>query len=231
MGIKKITLVGVTFCCCLALSQTEDERARGARLAKHEDVFRAFAAHAGSPRLEDMKPNPQGVILHERMEIRDYMLPISPLSETDELKGLASRVDAVIAGTTVNRYSAIDASHTFLYSDWIVKVSKVYKNASTVQVGSEATVTRMGGDLMMHGRRIIDKLPAFPDLVIGRDYIFYLKALPETSSFLAISGWTFDVTGTSPVLLADPRDPTGLRSVSSWPTRNFIAAVEGSTIQ
>jgi hypothetical protein len=110
-------------------------------------------------------------------------------------------------------------------------VSKIYKNKSTVQVDSEITVTRMGGDLTLNGRHIIDEESIFPEFAMNHDYVFYLRALPETSSFYALSGETFDVTGTTPILLAGPHNPNGLRAFSSWPTENLLSEVEWSAIQ
>jgi hypothetical protein len=85
--------------------------------------------------------------------------------------------------------------------------------------------------MMLNGRHIIDEQPIFPEFALNRDYVFYLRALPDTSSFQAISGWTFDVTGSAPILLVDPRNPTGLRAFASRSTGDFLAVVEWSTIQ
>jgi hypothetical protein len=233
----RIALAGqaafMTLCCCVALSQTEDATVQE-RLAKHAEVFMAYAGNPRSIRLEDLKPDSEGIIASDRRAGVTYMMFLDgPITEAEELKRLAGRVDvkAVISGTTVRRYSAIDPTHAFLYSDWIVKVSKVYKNKSTVQVGAEITVTRMGGDLTLNGRHIIDKDPIYPEFALNHDYVFYLRALPDTSSFYALGAGTFDVTGATPILLADPHNPTGLWAFSSWPIANFLSEVEWSAIQ
>jgi len=221
----KIALPIGALASCVAIAQTDVAREH---LTKHAEVFKSYALPARSPRLEDLQPNPQGIIQTNRVDILDYMVPDPAVTETQELKGLAGRFDAILSGTTTNRYSAIDPTHTFLYSDWIVKVNKVYKNTSTMQAGSEITVTRLGGDLNVNGKHIIDKEPSFPEFSLNHLYLFCLKALPDTSSFLALGGATFDVTGATPVLLTDPRDPTKMRVFSSRPTAAFLAAVEGS---
>lgn len=181
--------------------------------------------------LKTSKPNAQGVIEHSRAEVADYMQDVPRLTPTQELARLAARFDAVISGTLVRRYSAIDPTHTFLYSDWIVTVAKVYKFTSVAQVGSEITVTRLGGDLTLDGQRIIDRTPVFPDFDLNRKYVFFLKALPDTSSFLAISGATFDVTGTNPTLVADPQNPTGMKAFSALSIVDFLSEVERSVIR
>lgn len=223
------TALLVLLCCCLAVSQTDDATIR-ARLAKHAEVFQR-GSRRGWPRLEDMKPNAQGIIDHERVEVADYMLNSRPLTPTQELARLAGRVDAVISGTTAARYSALDPTHTFLYSDWIVNVAKVYKYPAAIRVGSEITVTRTGGDLILNGRRIIDRTPIFPDFALNHQYVFFLRALPDTSSFQALSGGTFDVTGAAPILVVDPHNPTGMRAFSTWSTADFLSEVERSAVQ
>lgn len=211
-------------------AQTDDATIQD-RLAKHAEVFKRYAGRPGRQRLEDMKPNPQGVIYHDRIEVADYMRDLQPLTAAQELARFVGRFDAVISGTTARQYSAIDATHTFLYSDWIVNVAKVYKYAAAVQVGSQITVTRMGGDLTLNGQRIIDRTPIFPELTPNHRYVFILKALPDTSSFLALSGGTFDVTGATPVLVVDPRNHTAMKAFSTLPTADFLSEVERSVIK
>jgi hypothetical protein len=208
-----------------------DDRTIQDRLAKHADLFKV-----GGPRwvrLEDMKPNAQGVIDYQRSVIYDYMRYDPPLTPEQELAQMAKGADAVVSGPAVGRYSAANPLHTALYSDWVVSVTKVYKNSSTigVQAGSEITVTRIGGDLALNGHRVIYRDSAFPDFAMNHTYVFYLRAHPDSSSFGAISGGTFDLTGTTPALLADPRNPTGMRAFSQSSTTEFLAAVERSTIQ
>ena len=202
-----------------------------ARLAKHAEVFRHQALPAGSARLEDIRPNAQGVIYHQRTEIAEYMHDFPPLTPEQEIGRLTARFDAIVMGVATQRHSAIDPTHTFLYSDWVIKVSKVFKYPTAFQVGSEVTITRLGGDLTLDGRRIIDETPLFPDLALGRQYVFFLKALPDTASFLAVSGATFDVSGATPFLVADPHNPTAMRAFGSGPTAELISAVERSVVR
>jgi hypothetical protein len=212
----------------MVLAQTDDPVIQE-RLAKHANLF--AVGRPNWSRLEDLKPKSQGVVVYEPAITRDNMLHEPPHSPAEELAYFGARTDAVISGTTLKQYSAANSLHTFLYSDWIISVTKIYKNTSTVpaQIGGQITVTRRGGDLVLNGIRVIARDRTFPDFAINHQYVFYLKALPETSSFQAISGATFDVTGTVPLLLLDPHDPTSMRGFVSATKADFFAAVERST--
>jgi hypothetical protein len=177
--------------CGVSPSQTGDAAIQ-ARLAKHAALF-TYRTSPGWPRLESLKPDSDGIIRTQRVTIADYMARSSKDIRTkeSELAKQAKRADAVISGTISRRYSAIDPTHTFLYSDWIVAVGRVYKSSSTVQVGSEIVVTREGGDLILDGQRIIDADPLFPEFILNRKYVFLLRALPDTASFSR--GWGMDV--------------------------------------
>ena len=66
---------------------------------------------------------------------------------------------------------------------------------------------------------------------MNHEYVFYLQAHTDTSSFIALSGGTFDVSGMNPLLILDPHDPTGMRAFASLSKTEFLAAVERSLIQ
>jgi hypothetical protein len=211
----------------LASSQTIDQQET---LAKHAALFKF-----GTPReqrLEDRQPDADGVIRYQHVMIADYMARIQPLTPAQELAELTARVDAVVSGTTVNRYSAPNTLHTALYSDWIVKVTQVYKRASSIptEPGAEITVTRLGGNLNLAGRRVIYTDPIFPEFTMNHEYVFYLHALPESSSFQAFSGATFDITGDKPLLLTDPKNPTHMREFSKSSKSDFLTSVKKSIV-
>jgi hypothetical protein len=211
------------------VSQTSDPAAEE-RLLRHAELFRIGLP--GWTPLEDRKPDAQGVIDYQQIVNRLYMFRDPPFTPAHELEEMAARADAVVSGTAEKRYSAANSLHTALYSDWIVRVTNVCKDGSAAGVqagaGAQITVTRIGGDLMIKGHRVIYRDPGFPEFTIGHEYVFFLKAHPATLSFIGLSGGTFDVTGTSPVLLADPHNPTAARQFSSSSKAEFLEAVEKS---
>jgi hypothetical protein len=223
----RLIKVAPLLACYLASSQTIDQQET---LAKHAALFNTGIPRG--PRLEDRQPDADGVIYFHHTIINDYMARIQPLTPTQELAELAAHVEAVVSGTTVNRYSAPNALHTALYSDWIVKVTQVYKRTPSIQTepGAEITVTRLGGDMNLAGHRIIYTDPTFPEFAMNREYVFYLHALPESSSFQALSGATFDITADAPLLLTEPNNPTHMRDFSKSSKSDFLASVRKSVI-
>jgi len=202
-----------------------DERTIQDRIAKQAGHFRE-----GTPKqlpLEEMRPNADGVVEYQPMRINDYMVRSEPLTPAQELEETANHSDAIILGTTLRRYSAANARHTALYSDWVVTVTRVYKNKSTVeaQVGAEITVARIGGDLWINGRHVVYREAWFPEFEPDHNYVFYLRADPGSSSFLANGGATFDVTGEKPIPFAEPKNPTSMKLFSLSSIAEFLKDV------
>jgi hypothetical protein len=108
-----------------------------------------------------------------------------------------------------------------------VKVTKTYKRSPLIRAesGDEITVTRTGGDMILGGHRVIYTDPTFPEFLLKDDYVFYLGCDPGSSSFIAISGGTFDLSGAGPLLIADYRNPTAMRIFHSYSKADFLAIV------
>jgi hypothetical protein len=211
--------------CCLAVAQTDAARDR---LAKHAELFRRYnSAH----RLENTRPNAQGIIDLSVEMINDYAANPTPRTPDEEFAILARYADAVVAGTATSQMSALNPQHSFVYSDWTINVTEIFKATPKVQIllGAELTVFRPGGALTISGQRVSARDPGFPDFIVGHKYVFYLPAHPDSSSFWAIPGESFDVTGEKPLLLADEHDPTALKAfIASASITDLFAAVERS---
>jgi hypothetical protein len=195
------------------------------RLSKQAVHFRQGLPK--QPPLEEMTPNADGVVEFQPMVINDYMMRSPPLTPAQELEETAIHSDAILIGTTVKRYSAANARHTLLYSDWVVKVTKLYKNKSTVEakVGAEITIARTGGDLWLNGRHVVYREAWFSEFDPDHTYVFYLRADPDSTSFFANGGATFDITGEKPILFAEPKNPTSMKSFSLSSTAEFLKEV------
>jgi hypothetical protein len=221
---------GISLLCGRAYAQIDDQVMQE-RLAKHAGIF----VHYVTPRrLENTKPNAQGVVDLSIGMLNSYAVMPTPRSGRDELAALARSSDAVVVGTTAKQYSALTAQHTFVYSDWAITVTKVFKNTSPIlaQEGTVITVARPGGELVVQGQRVVAHDSSFPEFVMGHEYVFFLSALPESSSFRAWEGSAFDITGPTPSIITDPRDPTPLRAFSaSLSSADFLIAVERSLRQ
>jgi hypothetical protein len=93
-----------------------------------------------------------------------------------QLAALARGVSAIVLGTITQRQSALNAQHSFVYSDWTVHVTRVFKGASIPEVhpGDDVTLVAPGGEVIVGGLRVHARDNSFPELLIGHQYIFYL---------------------------------------------------------
>lgn len=163
--------------------------------------------------------------------INDYAGSPTPRTPDEEFAILARYADAIVAGTAMSQMSGLNPQHSFVYSDWTFNVTKIFKYTPKIQiqVGAELTVFRPGGSLTINGRRVSARDPGFPEFIVGHQYILYLPAHSDSSSFWGIPGEAFDVTGEKPLLLADEHDPTTLKAfVASASLADLFAAVERS---
>ena len=85
----------------------------------------------------------------------------------------------------------------------------------------------------MNGHRVISRDKTFPDFTLGHEYLLFVRALPESSSFRAFSGGSFDVSGPKAIPLFDPADRTNnLREFcASLSTNDFLSELERSILQ
>ena len=190
-------------------------------------MFFEFLGAPGWSKLEDGKPDADGIVRFEPVIVNQRVLRSEPFTPQQELAEVAANSCVVVTGTTVKRYSAANAGHTVLYSDWVVKVTKTYKRSPSIRAepGDEITVTRTGGDMILGGRRVIYTDPTFPEFLLKDDYVFYLGCDPDSSSFLAISGATFDMSGAGPLLLTEPANSIAMRIFHSYSKADFLAIV------
>jgi hypothetical protein len=214
------------FFCGVAWTQTDEQRAIRDRLTKHAALFQRYELKR---RVEDMKPNGQGVIDLSPMIIVDYAMTVPPPTPTEELQTHARISDTVIQGIAEARYSALTPGHSYIYSDWVLKVTRIFKGSSLIpfKVGDRITVARSGGELMFNNQHVVAHDMTFPDFAIGKHYLLYLTADVATASFIAGPEGSVDVSGATPVFLLDPNDQvTNLRPFSSMSTADFLTQVE-----
>jgi hypothetical protein len=205
-----------------------DEATAKDRLAQHAILFDSYARLPKSLPVEARQPNAQGIVDLSVITINDYMYQDPMPTPAQDLAALLRRTDAVLLGTATRRYSALNPRRTYLYSDWVISVTRILKNASTIAVHpeDEISTTRPCGETVIDGRRVIAKDRTFQDFELDRSYVFFLSARPDSKSFQALPDATFDITGTAPVLLGDPNNPTSLKQFSASSKQAFLTAVE-----
>jgi hypothetical protein len=220
--------------CGLAIAQADRaEQQRQERVAKNGALFEARHKMIHLDRTVDKaQPNAQGEIDLSRNTLYDYVDMSEDFTPEQELHFLAKKAEAVVQGTTERQSSFLTPMRTTVFSEWDIKVERVFKNTSSIPVleGSLITVVRPGGRLIWGWRTVFAREPAFPDYSLKRSYVFFLSGLPDTQCFRPTKA--FELAPNRVQYMGDPGEPTKLRPFSaSVSSDEFLAAVERSVLQ
>src|SRR5206468_1020390 len=90
--------------------------------------------------------------------------------------------DAVVAGDVMDNAPQLVASGQFLFTEYTVRITDVYKKNPLTEVlpGSEITVVRPGGKAEIHGRTVKTIDGRFLPLTVGSRVLLFLKYVPKT---------------------------------------------------
>ncbi len=225
-------LISAVFICSASQATDQTASSQKLRLERHADVHGFRRGFSGKP-IEQMTPNAFGEIdLSGGLLILHAQMPGSPTpSLSGQLRHLAKESILVVRASAESYISALTKDHAFIYSDWTMKISEVYKNASghSVRQGDEITVTRTGGRLVWNSRVAYAHDANFPDFVVGEDYVLYLRRVPDDpDSYLATNEGSFRIDNTGIHYLADRNDMTDSLSalVRDLATNDFLAKVK-----
>lgn len=173
------------------------------RTAKNAALF----SHLDSKRrLETAKPDANGVIDLTPAVIFSYPGRSSNDTPQKEIAALARVSDAIVEGVAERREAALTSTHSSVFSEWTIRVSRIFKNGYKVDIPWGGTIIGIhsGGDLIINGIRVQAHSPSEPELSLQHKYILYLGAIPESQSFIMRRPF-FDVTADAPVFLQDPK--------------------------
>lgn len=131
----------------------------------------------------------------DRVEI-DGAHQIAPPYPPIRMVEFVCQSDAVVVGTAESSVSHMTADSDFIYSEWKVRISSVLQDnpKSPIFGSKEISVVRAGGLLTINGRSVIGKEWNFPQFQPGDKYLLYLRYIPETGSYKAIAGRSFDLS-------------------------------------
>ncbi len=127
--------------------------------------------------------------------------------------------DLVIIGYPQHRESELTQEGSFVFSDYSVWISTIYKNDKKYQIlpGSSIVITRAGGMVDIKGKKIHGIVPGFPLFRLGGQYIMCLRYIPESGSFLLPPGGSFWIDDNNVV-----NPSVGLSSVTAKDKTVFI---------
>lgn len=112
---------------------------------------------------------------------------VSPL-----LSSAVVNSDLIVSGTPLTAHSLPITDRTFLFTEYTVRVDRVFFDPShTVTAGDTIVVSREGGSIAVGGVTVKAIDSNFDQFSLNVPYFFALKTIPRTRTYRAIDLWTF----------------------------------------
>jgi len=110
---------------------------------------------------------------------------VDPISIEQFMQHQSCVADAVVAGEVIDSAPQLVASAQFLFTEYTVRITDVYKKNALSEVlpGSEITVVRPGGRAEIRGRTVKTIDGRFLPLTVGSRVLLFLKYVSKTGSY------------------------------------------------
>jgi hypothetical protein len=110
----------------------------------------------------------------------------------------AAQSAAVVIGTVLSGKAYVSKEHTFVYSDYQVKIDQILKQdpSANLTVGGVLVAMRQGGTIRFpsgHVRHFINNAHGFP--AIGAQYLFFLLRPDAVPEYEMAIGATYELRG------------------------------------
>ena len=130
---------------------------------------------------------------------------------------------AVVVGTTVNGGAFMSPDKTGVYTELSLKIEEViYKNGDSVRDGQTIAISRMGGLVRYQtGEETLFRIVGQNMPTIGKRYLFFLKAIPNSDDFQILTGYELSASG---VIALD--DPMQFRRQNGKDIVSFVEAAK-----
>ncbi len=101
----------------------------------------------------------------------------------------ACAADAIFIGTVTDRKSQLTDDETFVISNYQVSIERLIKNDLKIALssGTIVDVSRLGGEIQIHGYHVKAISLAAQPLEVGNCYLIFVTFLPEKNTFAANS--------------------------------------------
>lgn len=174
--------------------------------------------------------------------LNDYAITLPGMPSITPQAQLKKRLEGypvIVVGTALAQQSTITPKSSYIVSDWTIKVTRLLKNNSPMEIKADQpiTVARTGGTVTVGNLKLIAHDGNFADFQLQHTYVLALRPLEKTGSFLAENFGSFDVTGSAVVYMDDPQAPGEIREwVGSYSSPAFIEVLtslitEGESVQ
>ncbi|MBV8857127.1 MAG: hypothetical protein JOZ02_09375 [Acidobacteria bacterium] len=113
----------------------------------------------------------------------------APDGKAAPLEAAVEGSDAVIVATVTAKQSQLTEDERYVFTDYEVAVKEVLKDnaASHISASDALTVTRPGGKVLLGDHLITVVDEAVKPLQVGDEYLLFLKFIPETGTYAAVS--------------------------------------------
>jgi hypothetical protein len=149
-----------------------------------EKVYEAERASAGQ--------KPSDVII-EQTQVEKFVSHLPGQSRIPPILGSAvANSDLIVMGTPLTARSLPIKSRTFLFTEYSVRVDRVFFDSShTVSVGDTIIVCREGGTIVVGQVTVHAVEPSFDQFSLNQQYLFGLIPIKQTGTYLATALRTF----------------------------------------
>lgn len=110
----------------------------------------------------------------------------SPTNNSNLLKDLSCKADAVVIGLVNNKTAHLTVDETFIYTEYEFSVEDVLKNnsSSPIEVNKSIQITRPGGLIKLDGQvvRVEDK--SYEPLQTKKKYLLFLRSVPSADGYI-----------------------------------------------
>lgn len=151
-------------------------------------------------------------------------LPGKPMPSI--ISELAEAADAVVIVSFVSKSSQLTSSGTYIFTDYQLRTQEVLKDSGSGTLKPETiiTVTHPGGKVLLFGRTATFTELAFKPMLPSHRYLLFLKYLPITDSYKAVSHEaTFDITDATVESLSEAMARPFEKEVSAFITGVKVA--------
>ena len=142
----------------------------------------------------------QRTVLERNVYGRMWFSSDQPEIPEDYFARFAEESDAIVRGRAIHKTSQITEDDTFLFTDYDVIVSEIFKNnaIAPIVIGKTIAVTYVGGKIVVDnviikaGGNGVALLP-----VNAQDVLLFLKFIPEAEGYQLANNGAFELNGIS----------------------------------
>jgi hypothetical protein len=114
---------------------------------------------------------------------------IAPGKKNSPLEDAVDASDAVVIATVTGKESHLTENEKYVFTDYEVSVKEVIKDNADSHIAAPETLTvsRPGGKVLLDGHLITVVDEGVKPLSVGDEYLLFLKFIPQTGTYSAIS--------------------------------------------